>query len=56
MKDRWPPGSAGSRQRHWLCNLKRQIKAHLTEEWKDGLVAAFDRLVTLGRIPVSRSI
>ena len=55
-KDRWPPGSAGSRQRHWLCNLNRQIKAHLTEKWKDGLVAAFDRLMILRRIPVSRSI
>jgi len=28
----------------------------LTEEWKDGLIAAFDRLMALGRIPVSRSI
>ena len=53
---RWPPGSARSRQRHWLCNLKRQLKAHLTEKWKDGLVAAFDYLLTLGRTPVSRSI
>lgn len=53
---RWPRGSAGSRQRHWLYNLKRQVKAHLTEEWKDGLAAAFDYLMSLGRIPVSRSI
>jgi len=44
-KDRWPPGSAGSRQRHWLCNLKRQMKAHLTEEWRDGLATAFDYLM-----------
>jgi hypothetical protein len=53
---KWPFGSARSRQRHWLCNLKRQVKAHLTEEWKNSLIAAFDYIVSLGRIPVSRSI
>lgn len=53
---KWPSGSAGSRQRHWLYNLKRQAKALLTEEWKDGLIAAFDYIINLGKIPVSRSI
>ena len=53
---KWPSGSAKSRQRHWLCKLKRQVKAHLTEEWKNSLIAAFDYIVKQGRIPVSRSI
>ena len=53
---KWPPNQFSGRMRHWLRNLKRQIKAHLTEKWKSGLMAAFDRLVAMGRVPVSRSI
>ena len=52
---KWPPDHSG-RMRHWLRNLKRQMKAHLTEKWKSGLMATFDRLVAMGRVPVSRSI
>jgi len=53
---KWPPDQFSGRMRHWLRNLKRQMKAHLTEKWKSGLMAAFDRLVAMGRVPVSRSI
>jgi hypothetical protein len=42
--------------RHWLRNLKKQARAHLTERWKAGLIAAFDRLMELGKTPVSRAI
>ena len=56
-KGRWPP-SALSRSclRHWLANLSRQMAAHLGVDWKDGLLAAFDRLLALGKTPVSRVI
>jgi hypothetical protein len=42
--------------RHWLANLKRQAIAHLTDTWKDGLLASFDRLLAIGCVPVSRSM
>lgn len=52
---KWPPGPSG-RMRYWLKNLKRQMRAHLTEKWNSGLMPAFDRLVSMGLVPVSRSI
>jgi hypothetical protein len=42
--------------RHWLANLLRQVAAHLTNSWKDGLLAAFDYLLAKGVTPVSRFI
>jgi hypothetical protein len=42
--------------RHWLANLKRQVKAHLPQTWKAGLMAAYDHFVGIGKIPVSRII
>jgi hypothetical protein len=49
---RWPPGGSRSRQRHWLANLKRAIKVHLTNTWSRGDLAGFDRLWDLGIVPV----
>jgi len=40
--------------RHWMANLARQAIAHLTETWKEGLIAAFGRLLAIGCVPVSR--
>lgn len=57
--NKWPPDKfypSTARMRHWLRNLKRQMKAHLTEQWKAGLISAFDRLMALGKLPVSRAI
>ena len=51
---RWPQGSCKSRQRHWLHNLKRQMKAYLS--WQTKLAEAFDLLINQGGIPVSSSI
>jgi hypothetical protein len=52
---RWQPSSLpSSRMRHWMANLARQATARLTETWKEGLIAAFDRLLDIGRVPVSR--
>lgn len=53
---RWPPVQSHSRYRHWLRNLKKQTKAHLTCTWDKGILAGFDYLVSIGRTPVSSSI
>ena len=53
---RWPQALSHSRHRHWLLNLKRQTKAFLSDTWDKGLLAAFDCLASMGRIPVSTSI
>jgi hypothetical protein len=50
---RWPPGGSFSRRRHWLFNLRRNIKAHLTNTWTRGEMAGFARLRELGILPVS---
>src|ERR1700676_4007029 len=54
---RWSPSSLPpSRMRHWLTSLARQTLAHLTDAWKEGPIAAFDRLLGMGYVPVSRSM
>ena len=54
---RWPPSELShSRQRHWMQNLKRKIKAILSDTWEAGVLAAYDYLLFLGHIPVSISI
>lgn len=53
---RWPPDIPLSRMRHWLANLKRQVKAHLPQTWKSGLMAAYDHLVGMEKVPVSSLI
>jgi len=53
---KWPRGLSSSRCRHWLRALKRQVVAHLGIEWLRRLPEAFDQLVSLGKVPVSRRI
>jgi len=53
---RWPPGSSRSRGGHWLRSLRRNIKAHLKDQWVAGPIAGFDSLMEKGIIPVCRSI
>jgi len=53
---RWPPDTPFPRQRHWLKNLRRRIKALLTEAWSHGEIAAFDYFISIGQTPVSSSI
>ena len=54
---RWLPSSLSlPRMRHWLANLKRQAQAHLTDSWQEGLVSAFDCLIDMRLVPVSRSM
>ena len=52
----WPGDCSRARCRHWLRALKRQAMAHLGMEWLRDLMEAFDRLVEMGKVPVSRSI
>ncbi|MEA2040678.1 MAG: hypothetical protein U9N82_12770 [Thermodesulfobacteriota bacterium] len=55
--DKWPEGcSISARCRHWLRALKRQTMAHLGIEWMRCLSEAFDRLIEMGKVPVSRAI
>ena len=53
---RWPRGLSNARCRHWLRALKRQVVAYLGIAWLSQLPEAFDRLVSMGKVPVSRSI
>ena len=54
---RWPCSSLSrSSLRHWLNNLTRQTLARLGNDWGNGLMAAFDRLLAAGVTPVSRVI
>ena len=54
---RWLRSSLSlSRMRHWLANLKRHALAHLTDSWKEGLIAAFAALIAMRIVPVSRSM
>ena len=55
-KGRWPTGSSRSRQRHWLRALIQNAVAYFGNAWKERLSEAFDRLLSLGVIPVSRAI
>jgi hypothetical protein len=56
VSGRWPPGCGCSSARHWLRALKHQALAVLGVPALSDLIAAFDRLLDLGRVPVSRSI
>ena len=55
-RGKWPGGCSRARCRHWLRALKRQTMAHLGIEWVRHLLQAFDRLIEMGKVPVSRSI
>jgi hypothetical protein len=47
---------AVSRQRHWLWALIRNTTAYLGSSWLNRLPEAFERLVAMGKTPVSRFI
>jgi len=54
--NKWLSGIPPTRQRHWFRSLQRRIKAYLSDTWTQGLVKAFDHFMTLGHVPVTRSI
>jgi hypothetical protein len=52
----WPPGSSRQRSGHWLRSLSRKAKLYLGLKGFEGMIEAFDQLVSLGVNPVSRSV
>ena len=52
----WPQGTITNRCRHWLAALKRNAVTILGIGWSRNLIAAFDRLAAMGRVPVCRTI
>jgi hypothetical protein len=52
----WPPGTHRQRQGHWLRSLFKQAKVHLGLSGFEDILEAFDRLMSLGINPVSRSV
>ncbi len=52
----WPRGTITNRFRHWLAALKRNAVIILGIGWSQHLMAAFDRLSAMGRVPVCRTI
>jgi hypothetical protein len=52
----WPVGTKTNRCRHWLTALKRNAVVILGISWGKQLMAAFDRLTAMGRVPISRTI
>lgn len=49
-------GTSRTRLAHWLKALKRKVGAYFGDPFKHHLLEAFDRLIEMGKIPVSRSI
>lgn len=52
----WQPGMSHTRQGNWLRALQKRVTAHLGNSWKDRMLQAFDHFISLGQIPVSRSL
>lgn len=53
-RGRWPRLLSNSRRRHWLSALKRKTAAFFGIG--ADLMSAFDRLIGIGQIPVSRDL
>jgi hypothetical protein len=51
----WLKDLSAGRQRHWFRSLMRQVTARLGLGWLNRLLEGFDRLVSQGMVPVSRS-
>ena len=51
---RWIGKMSRSRQRHWLCALRKKAMGFFG--FGCSLIEAFDRLMTMGHIPVSRTL
>jgi hypothetical protein len=49
-------GIPRTRKAHWLNALKRKARAYFGDPFQNQLLAAFDRLIEMGKVPVSRSI
>jgi len=49
-------GVSRTRKAHWLKALKRKARAYFGDPFQHSLPEAFDRLMEMGKIPVSRAI
>lgn len=56
LEKRRPCGLFRTRQAHWLSALKRKARAYFGDPFEHRLLSAFDRLIEMGKVPVSRSI
>lgn len=56
VKGRYLAGVSRSRQRHWLNGLVRNTAAYFGNTWNNRLLEAFDRLLGMGRVPVSSCV
>jgi hypothetical protein len=54
LRGLWPRFLSNSRRRHWLSALKRKTAAFFG--MGTDLMSAFDRLIGIGQIPVSRDL
>src|SRR3990172_5879072 len=52
----WLPGISHSRQGNWFRALRKNVTARLGNKWQESLLGAFDHLVSISQIPVSRSL
>jgi hypothetical protein len=52
----WPPGTGRQRPGHWLRSLSKKAKLYLGLQGFERMIEAFDRLLSLGINPVSRSV
>lgn len=53
---RWPGLCTANRARHWLAALTRNALGCFGLPALDDLMAAFQRLMDMGRVPVSRTV
>lgn len=53
VKGGYLPGMSRSRQSYWLNSLVRNTTAYFGNAWTNRLMDAFDRLLDMGKVPVS---
>ena len=52
----WPAGAITNRCRHWLAALRRNAIVILGTAWQKDLMAAFNALRRMGRVPIRRTL
>jgi len=52
----WPVGTITNRCRHWLAVLKKNTIVILGIAWQKDLMAVFNELKRMGRVPICRTI
>jgi hypothetical protein len=52
----WPADATTNRCRHWLAALRRNAIVILGIAWRKDLMAAFNALCSMGRVPIRRTL